>query len=180
MLVTVLSRCRRVEVPPIDNEELKLALMRMNDVEEREAQLLANCARGSYSKALAIIKKDNLENVNYSVFMEMLEAAISKDLIGLFDIWEKVSLWGKESQKQFCSEGMELIRKLYMISLSLEELSFASRQERERLTVLSGRIKKDFFEKAYLYLESASDSVERNVNAKFIFCDLCNRFYYTI
>ncbi|MEG2849739.1 MAG: hypothetical protein RR880_05855, partial [Bacteroidales bacterium] len=57
---------------------------------------------------------------------------------------------------------------------------YASPKEQELLKKLSGKIKNNFYEKGYNYLNSAIDCIERNVNPKFIFCDLCNRIYYNI
>ena len=73
-----------------------------------------------------------------------------------------------------------ILRKLYMISLGMDEISYASAKEMKTLGDLSGKIKKEFYHKGYGYLNNALECIERNVNPKFIFCDLCNRIYYNI
>ena len=112
--------------------------------------------------------------------MDILEKSLNRDLAGLIEIWEEAASYGKEAQKALCIEGSEILRKIYMTSLGMEELSYASAGEREKFKNLSGRIKSDFYRKGYGYLNNAVECIERNVNPKFIFCDLCNRIFYNI
>ena len=62
----------------------------------------------------------------------------------------------------------------------MESISYTSAKEMEQLSVLQKKIKDDFYRKGYGYLNNAMECIERNVNPKFIFCDLCNRIYYNI
>ena len=110
----------------------------------------------------------------------MLNFATKKDLPSLCDCWEQLSMMGKESQKQLCLEALEILRKLYVLSLGMEEIAYIPPKERETYSSLSKEIKKDFYAQGFTLFNSAIDSIERNVNSKFIFCDLCNRIYYYI
>jgi (p)ppGpp synthase/HD superfamily hydrolase len=124
--------------------------------------------------------KEEEQSENYTVFMTLLTKALERNLVSLKEIWEQIASYGKERQKGICIEGGEILRKLYMMSLGMEEISYAGVKEREQLKDLSGRIKKDFYQKGHGYLDNAVECIERNVNPKFIFCDLCNRIYYNI
>ncbi|MBR5856436.1 MAG: hypothetical protein IKY70_04100 [Bacteroidales bacterium] len=178
IIATILSRCRIIEVPPIEGEVLAGALENNCSLNGTEAAFCAKCSGGSYGKALELLKQTNEESENRTIFIKMIELGIAKDLVGMFDIWESLAAKGKEAQKSFCIEALEVLRKLYMIHLGLDSISYIHNREREILVQLSGRVKKDFFEKGYNFLNSAIESIERNVNPKFIFCDLCNRIYY--
>ena len=112
--------------------------------------------------------------------MEILDKALEKDLPALMELWEEIASYGKEAQRGLCLEGGEILRKIYMMSVGLDEMSYASAKEREMFRNLSGRIKPDFYRKGYGYLTNALECIERNVNPKFIFCDLCNRIFYNI
>ena len=64
------------------------------------------------------------------------------------------------------------------MGLGIDDISYASKKEQESLKNLSKLLKPDFYEKGYAFFNNAIDCIERNVNPKFIFCDLCNRIYY--
>ena len=55
-----------------------------------------------------------------------------------------------------------------MLHLGLDSISYIHNKEREELIKLSGRVKKDFFEKGYNFFNSAIESIERNVTPKFM------------
>ena len=180
IITTILSRCRIVQVPPIETDILQLKLQQSNGVSPEDACFWARCSAGSYGKALELIAREEEQSSNYNMFISILEKGINKDLVGMVDIWEQIASYGKEVQKQICLEGSEILRKLYMISLQMESISYASEKERELLGRLQQKIKEDFYRKGYGYLNNAIECIERNVNPKFIFCDLCNRIYYNI
>lgn len=180
IISTILSRCRIMEVPPAEETTLCARLEETLTLPHEEALFWAKCSGGSYGRALELIRQDEDKNENHQVFTRILELALKKDLTALFDIWDRIAAWGKEEQRTFCSEATDILRKIYIIHLGLDTISYASKKEREELKDLSGRIKNDFYEKGYNYLNSAIDCIERNVNPKFIFCDLCNRIYYNI
>ncbi len=180
IITTILSRCRIVEVPPIGEQELTEALAKSLDLTEEDAAFYARSSGGSYGKALELIRQESEGNENHTIFIRLLELAIAKDMVQMFDIWNMLSGWGKEAQKNFCSDSLELLRKIYMIKLGLEEISYSNMRERESLKSISANIKESFFEKGYNYLNSSIECIERNVNPKFIFCDLTNRIYYNV
>ena len=180
IIPTIISRCRIIEVAPLENGILKDELARRFSMSEEDAMFWARCSGGSMGKAMALIGADMEQEESNSVFTTILEKALNKDLAALIEIWEEVASYGKEQQKGVCIAGSEVLRKIYMMSLGMEGISYASAKERERLIDLSGKIKKDFYRKGYGYLGNALECIERNVNPKFIFCDLCNRIFYNI
>lgn len=180
IIATILSRCRIVEIGPVAEPELAAALSARFALPPQEAAFWARCSGGSYGKAVEMIGAGEENSDKYITFVTILESAVQKDLPSLFDSWEKIAAWGREEQKALCTEALEILRKIYMLSLGLDDISYAPHAERERLRALSGKIRGDFYRKGYAYLNTAIEHVERNVNPKFIFCDLCNRIYYNV
>jgi len=180
IISTIISRCRVIEVPPIETPLLERELAGKFNLSDEDAAFWARCSGGSMGKAMELLAREEEQSDNYNTFISLIENALKKDLCALIDTWEQIASYGKERQKGICMEGGEILRKLYMTSLGMEELSYASAKEREILKNLSGRINKDFYLKGYTYLNNALECIERNVNAKFIFCDLCNRIYCNI
>ena len=178
IISTILSRCRIIELHPIDEAELAPALQSRFGLNAEDAAFWARCSGGSFGKAAELIQKENGESENGTLFLQLLELGIKKDMVSMFDIWNNVAGWGKESQKSFCVESLEILRKIYMIGLGITDISYANKQEQEKLKRVSECLKPDFYEKGYSFFNNAIDCIERNVNPKFIFCDLCNRIYY--
>ena len=178
IISTILSRCRIMELHPIGEEILQPMLIKEFNLSDEDATFWARCSGGSFGKAAELIKQDSEHSENYSIFMELINLGIKKDLVGMFDIWNNLAGWGKEAQKSFCTESLEILRKIYIMGLGIDDISYASKKEQESLKNLSKLLKPDFYEKGYAFFNNAIDCIERNVNPKFIFCDLCNRIYY--
>ena len=180
IITTILSRCRIIEVPPIAPEIIEAELAANHGLDAEQAAYWAKCSGGSLGKALELIAKEKEQGGDAEIFISVLEKALEHNLTALIELWEQIASYGKERQKGICIEGGEILRKLYMMSLGLEEISYAGVKEMQQLKDLSGKIKHDFYQKGYGYLDNAIECIERNVNPKFIFCDLCNRIYYNI
>ncbi len=178
IITTILSRCRIIELHPIDETELAQALVKQFSLSAEDAAFWAKCSGGSYGKAASLLQKENGQSENTSLFLQLLEMGINKDMVSMFDIWNNISGWGKEAQKSFCIESMDILRKIYIIGLGITDISYANKHEQQKLKRVSERLKPDFYEKGYNFLNNAVECIERNVNPKFIFCDLCNRIYY--
>lgn len=180
IISTILSRCRMIELPPVEEDIVSKELVKNFSLPQEDAAFWAKCSGGSYGKAIDLIQQEEERDETYTTFINILELAIRKDLAAMFDIWDAIAAMGKENQKALCIQGTDILRKLYILNLGLDTISYASQKEREQLKKISGKIKNDFYEKGYHYLNSAIDCIERNVNPKFIFCDLCNRIYYNV
>ncbi len=178
IISTILSRCRIIEVLPIERDVLGNALEKDFALSAEDAQFWARCSGGSYGKAANLIAGEREENENQTLFIELLTLGVNKDLVAMFEIWNNIAGWGKEAQKSFCSDALEILRKLYIIHIGLNDISYSHPQEQMKLEKLSKALKENFYEKGYNFLNNAIDCIERNVNPKFIFCDLCNRIYY--
>lgn len=180
IIPTIISRCRIIEVPPIERDLVAQELKRVTDLSDEEAEFWARCSGGSLGQAFEMIRREEEQSDNYNLFISILEGALHKDLCALTDIWEQIASYGKDKQKGLCTEASGILRKLYMLSLGLDDLSYTSIKEKEKLEALQKTIKAEFYQKGYGYLNDALECIERNVNPKFIFCDLCNRIYCNI
>ena len=151
MLPTVLSRCQRIDLLPFDRQERAQAGLEFTMPEESLRQIEA-----------------------------LLEAALAKDLLATFPVWESLAEQGRERQKEWIRCAQEYIRRLHLHSLSLGELAGGGDREAENLVRFSGRIRPTFYEKAFQALEGALSAVESNTNARLVFCNLCNFILLTV
>lgn len=178
IISTILSRCMIIEVPPIERAQLAEKIAGEFGMNMEDAAIWARYAAGSYGKALELIEAENSGNEYFNTFVSLLSLSVKKDMLGLLDLGTLMAKWGKEEQKEFCLRALETLRKIYAMSIGVEEIAYSPSAEAEKLKKLSGYLKKEIYVKGYEYLNNAIVCIERNVNPKFIFCDLCNRFYY--
>jgi DNA polymerase III, gamma/tau subunits len=138
IISTIISRCRVIQLSPISQSEISKKIEEDFNLPKEQADYWAKCSMGSYGKAIENIAKDEQQSNNYTTFVKILNLAIQKDLPGLFDVWGNISTLGKEKQKDFCVEACEILRKIYMIALGLEDISYSSYKEKEELESYRG------------------------------------------
>jgi len=104
----------------------------------------------------------------------LLEVSIKKSVIDTFPIWENISGFGRERQKDWCLYFEKYVRKLYLVASSLDSIAELDPREEKDIRTFAAGVKETFYEKAFAVIESSISSVESNVNAKLVFCNLCN------
>lgn len=179
ILKTVLSRCLRIEVPPVDTLEVADILVSDFKADKEEAALAAKRSCGSVGKALEILDEMHNEEANECIFMDIMRSCRSNSLYDTLLEGERLAAAGRENIKAELVNGLEITRKLLMLNLGLEEISFVSATESAELAKFKGILNKSSLYRLRDYIESSIRLIERNVNAKFVIADLCNRLYFT-
>ena len=180
IIPTIRSRCRLIDVPPVDETSLKEGLMKHFNLDGQAAEMWAECSLGSYGKAIELISQCDESAENYSNFISMVNLSLDKNLPDLLNLGNDLAALGKEEQKAFFINGLETLRELYAIKLNLPEIAYVNPVHKEELTALGRNLDINFFPTCADYFNDAVSCIERNVNAKFVFCDLCNRLYLKV
>lgn len=110
----------------------------------------------------------------------LMEVSLRKSVIDTFPVWECVSGYGRERQKEWCLYFEKYVRKIYMVASSLESLAEIDPREEKDIRTWAAGVKPTFFEKAFSALESSISAIESNVNAKLLFCNLCNSILLSV
>ena len=177
IIQTIRSRCRLIEVPPISKEDLAKAIAEKYKMDEKEAALWASTAQGSFGKAMQLIESSEGETEDFEDFTSLMNLALDKDLPALISFGADLSKKGKEAQKNFCRNSLKMLRQMYMLSLGEENLAYMNPNQAEEIKALATRLNSENFGKYYDIFNDTIECIERNVNAKFIFGDLCNVLY---
>ncbi|OJV22246.1 MAG: hypothetical protein BGO30_11055 [Bacteroidetes bacterium 41-46] len=180
VLPTIQSRCRLVRVPPIEKSSLSEYLAERFSFNSDEASLWAGISGGSLSRAVELISESMEYSRNDELVESMINSALSKDLAGVIKVWEEVAQCRREVQLGFCRTLLESIRRTYMLSLDVENIAFIPAKRREMYANWAGRINPQFFQRGADLVNGAMADIERNVNSKYIFADLGNRFFLTL
>lgn len=180
IIPTIVSRCQIISLMPIEREMLAQRLAEEFKISEEEAFFWSRISGGSLSKAREIINSDRETVEDHEIVVKLLSACCSKDMPEVISLWERLSAMNREKQKSFCHYALEFLRELYMTSLGLFDISNTPVRRRENVVSLSKRINPSFYIKAYEILNDALQDIERNVNAKYIFADMSNRFFLSL
>lgn len=180
ILTTILSRCRIVKVPPVDVKTLATRLENDFRLEPADAFLWARISGGSISRARRLISESTESSAFDSLITSLINSSLSKDLSRVIMVWEEVAQLSREKQKEFCYNLLEYIRRIYMISIGSPGLSFVPASRTETFRIWASRINPAFFEKGIEHINAALGDIERNVNSKYIFADLGNRFFLSL
>jgi len=151
IISTIRSRCQLIRLKPLTAAERKAAHLEADFNEE-------------YNELIA----------------RLMEVSLRKSVIDTFPIWENVSGYGREKQREWCIYFEKYIRKIYMVASSLEALAELDPREEKDIRTFAAGVKPTFFEKAFSAIESSMAAVESNVNAKLLFCNLCNSILLSV
>ncbi len=180
VLLTIQSRCRLVRVPPVEAGALASHLKRIYSFSDSESVMWAKISGGSLSRAKALIAESHEHSRNDELTSVLINSSLSKDLNGVISVWEEVAQFTRESQLGFCRTLLESIRRIYMLSIDAHDISFIPDNRREMYAQWANRVNPAFFQKGADIVNGAMADIERNVNPKYIFADLGNRFFLTL
>ena len=177
IIKTITSRCRIIEVPPIEQPQLAKAIKDLYNLNPDEATEWAKCSNGSLGRAIEQIEESEELRENFEDIIKLLELVKEKNMVELIEFNTHLSSLPKEGQKSFCINALKVFRSLYMFKLGLPELSYCNPTEKQKLEEMSKLLTKEYFLKGYNIINNTIDCIERNVNAKMTFCDMCNMLY---
>ena len=152
MMQTVFSRCQSMRVLPLSREEQAAVSGR----QKGDAALSAIAA-------------------------EMLEACASKNLLAALNAGETAAaLPSRERQKDFLRCLSEIVRGIFLIHNSLEELTDLPEPDAQTCRKLAGLLRKSFCPRAEAAIDGTVRLLDRNVNSKMLFCDLVDRLAVSV
>ena len=171
------SRCQVVHFPPLAEDAIATALVEKG-ANKPEAMLLAHEANGNFNKALDLLNKDSEDLVFENWFVQWVRTAFkakgNKAAIHDLLLWsEEVAKTGRETQKNFLSYCITVMRQALMINYGAEELAYLRiHAEGFQLKKFAPFVHENNILDITKELEDAIYHVERNGNSKIIFTDL--------
>jgi len=175
ILPTIISRTQIIKVPTLSNNDIVGYLKANFQIDDSNAQTIANLSQGSLVEALNMIKGDKSQHIYFDLFVSLMRAAYAIDALKLMEVAENLATQDKENQKNFLLYGLHMFRESLMTNylgresenLRIEENEFLKKFARfinnQNISLLSNE-----FNEAYYHLE-------RNANPKILFTDLVIR-----
>ena len=181
VLQTIFSRCQSLRIPPQTKEEVAAALMKMTGTGEAEAGTIAGLSGGSIGKALSALRGREDETGFLDIFSDLMRASLSRDLLSAIESGEQMAaLDSREKQKAFCNFAGECVRKIFMMQNDMGQIACVSPQETAFFSETARKVRPSFCQKALGFIDKATLLIDRNVNAKIVFCDLVNRIFLSV
>jgi DNA polymerase-3 subunit delta' len=172
ILPTIISRTQIIKVPHLSHQDITSFLKSTYQIDDDNAQTIANLAEGSVVKALNMISGDKAQLTYFELFVSLMRSAYAIDALKLIDAAETLAAQDKENQKNFLLYGLHIFRESLLTNylgiesdnLRVEEKDFLKKFARfinnQNISALTNE-----FNEAYYHLE-------RNANPKILFTDL--------
>ena len=174
VIPTILSRCQLIKIPSFSSRDIETYLLNRFNLSVDKASDISRVSNGNLTRAIELCQNEDSSTANLDRFKSLMRFAWKRDIISLINWSEEIASTGRESQKNFVSFSLRLLRENLMLSLD---------QLKNRLVYLTGD-EADFSGKFHpsinqnnIYqlneeLNLVYSHIESNGNAKIIFLDL--------
>ena len=171
LLPTLISRCQKIKLPPIEVEEIEKALKKLN-MNSNLTEII-KFSKGSWRKVLYDInnkeEKDRFENYLNNFLNASFNIKKSKKaIIDLLNWSESIASLEREEQKEFIKYVLEVIRQCLLISYNSTQLVDFQYFKNVNLKNLSAHIHSKNILEITTLLEETIYFLERNGNSKII------------
>lgn len=181
VLPTILSRCQNIRIAPLSAGEVAEILVNRFGYGAEAANAAAPLCGGSVGTALRNTGDSEETEEFAGLFRDLMTAAVSKDLLSTLETSEKISaLSSREKQKAFCIFACECIRKIFLFRKGMETTAYAAESDIAFYSSMAGKCSDAFCVETEQALSTATMLLERNVNAKIVFCDLVDSMFLNV
>lgn len=186
MLTTILSRCQRINVRPIESETMRQVLSSRFGLTDQDSAAVAHIAGGNYLKAIETIQLSEENQLYFDYFTRYMRLAYTvanmkradnpllkfNALKELKEVADGISDLGRERQKQFLSYCQRYLRENFVLNLREPSLSYLNAKEAAFSSKFAPFI---HHRNVFQFLEAferAEVEIGQNVYAKMVFFDL--------
>jgi DNA polymerase-3 subunit delta' len=174
VIPTILSRCQLTKIPAFSNDEIKSFLRSTYGTTEVKSGDIARVANGNILRAIELCTNDESSALLLDSFRKLMRFAWKRDILAIIEWSEEMAALGRESQKNYISFSLRLLRENLMLSLN---------QLQNNIVFLAGE-EADFSEKFHPFINKeniypivnefnlAHSHIEANGSAKIVFLDL--------
>lgn len=171
IISTIRSRCQKLLIPPISEVDMLHQLQSMPTAEGRDLANLAHVSKGNFNYVLQFLHAEESDS-KHEWFKELMRATYALKYVEIFDWAEKLSKFGRETQKEFLSYALSQIRENFMLNLQQAELSYLNEEELQFSTRFAPFINERNIIPLTKEFELALHDLNRNAHAGIVFIDL--------
>ena len=172
IITTIRSRTQNIIIPPINKDDLSLAIAEKYDISPEDIELTLRLAKGSYEKAINIIDSTGENETYLDLFITIMRNSWKRDILNMKAKADQFASMGRDKQKGFLAYAQRMIRENFLYRLQVPEINYLNRKEAEFAVNFHPYVHEeniiDFMEELAL----AERHIEANVNPRMIFFDL--------
>lgn len=170
ILDTILSRCQRVKLNSLSDEEIAEGLVQRLGKNQEEALGLAQLANGNFHEALELAAQ--AENDNATFFLDWLRRCYKGHGVELVEWIEQFAELGRENQKFFMLYALHFMREyLYLKATGDTQRIRLREKEKQTALNLTKVIELEHIEQIVEILNTYSYYIERNANPRILFLE---------
>ena len=157
VLQTIFSRCQSIRVLPLTKEEAARVKAQKPEADREEYDGFMD------------------------LFADLMNAVMSRNLMATLESGEAMAaLESREKQKAFCIFASECLRKIFLIQQNLPQIADIPQEEQEFYQKMAMGCGRKFCSRSIPNIEKVVAMIDRNVNAKILFCNLVNRMFLSV
>jgi DNA polymerase-3 subunit delta' len=172
ILPTILSRTQLLHVPPLSDSMIRDGLIQHEHSDQQLIEDAVNKANGNFSSALQTLRQDESELNHFELFTGLMRLCYARDIISINQWVERVSLLGRERQKQLVDYSLQLLRENFMLHLENSKLNYMSKREAEFSARFSPFIHVGNVQALADGFTLAGNHIEANGNPRIVLMDL--------
>lgn len=172
ILNTILSRTQAVRFPRLNDEDIRLELVRNYECADEDAQRIIPLADGNLNRAVKIFLNDEDELFFLEKFILWMRLCYQNNLAASMGFVAEMAKLGREKQKNFLAYTERIVRNAMLVNYNNPDLARLNREERDFLIKFGRFINFSNIARFSEELEKAQFHIERNANPTILFMDL--------
>ncbi len=175
VISTIRSRAQLVTFPLIDDESIKNALLKTEDVDPDLVSDAVRLSKGSYNKALGYLAPGEDEEFFFTKFQEMMRQAYKREVLAQIEWAEEMAKIGRDRQKAFFAFALRLVREYFVMNFKEKELVYLDEREKEWGKQFAPFINERNIVPFFNEFELGIKHISMNGNPRIIFLDIALR-----
>jgi DNA polymerase-3 subunit delta' len=175
LLTTINSRCQRVQMHRIPEEELAQHLQSAHGVSAGQAMQVATLAEGSVSRALDLVTETNRSLSE--LYTRWLRACWKGDYQEIQKWVEQMASEDREFMKMYMAYALQKLRDSLLFVFQTEQLALVTAEEREFQRNFSKHIQLNGIEELARLMEDSLNYISRNANPQMVLSVLSLRIH---
>lgn len=170
---TIQSRLQRINIPPLQQEQIQQQLIREKGITDEKAGEYAHVASGSWHRALRLLNESEEQVYNQEMFASLMRLCWERKMLPVNEWVNEITGMGRERQKGFLMHAIRMVRENFIRNFGLEELNYMTEREKNFSLRFSPYVHEGNVIPLTQEFERAYSDISRNGNGKIIFTDLC-------
>ena len=171
LLTTILSRCQRINIPTVSEEDILNMIVDKFGITQQIAMEIAHASQGSVLKAINLINTNEEQKEFFDLFVNLMRLCYARKIREMKQWSETLAGMGRERQKNFLNYCQNMIRENFIYNFHKDELNYMNSNEKQFSLKFSPFINEKNIFGIMNELSEAQSHIEQNVNSKMVFFD---------